>query len=694
MASPFVSVDAVGRIIGVSEGKISQALGNYLAARNGNISSAPTEIATHPGQTIPGSFSTETEDVIPINLTAGQTYTFNLRGTLTGGIEDPFLALFGPGGVYITQDDDGGYGRSSQITFTATQTGTHYIYATSWYHIDPSAPGFPDYRDAGDYTVAVWSADPAHDTGGTLATATTIGTGTTYEYLNTATDLDMYKVEVSEGMVYAFSYSGGISGGGDFDGEPGENIGIIELFNSSGQLIASNLNYESSLTYFAQSAGEVYVRISSYAGTTGGYTLDVEEIDPTTRDPLESLNWDRANNVPFVDTDGDGVGDTAYVYFAAAGENFGETQGDSDDPLVSLGWQQHEIDAVMQALGEFEDTLGVNYVITTDASQATFRLVTTEDEPYGAYFYPRDPAYGTQQGIGVFNVDSGGWSAFPQSLERGGFSYAVILHEFGHAHGIAHPHDTGGGSEIMLGVSASQGSYGVYNLNQGVYTVMSYNDAWDFHPDGPSSFSIAGIDNGWSATLGAFDIAVLQQRYGIINPLNTGDTVYSLTDVVNDAAYQTIWDTGGNDTIEYTGPRDAQIDLTAATLDYTPTGGGVISFLYNLPGLPGSQEIKGGFTIANGVVVENATGGSGNDILLGNSSNNVLTGNDGNDQLLGRGGNDRIIAGAGNDRVEGGDGLDVVTLGAGNDIFVAEIGASKLNLKGPQCPTTARCGRR
>ena len=45
----------------------------------------------------------------------------------------------------------------------------------------------------------------------------------------------------------------------------------------------------------------------------------------------------------------------------------------------------------------------------------------------------------------------------PASLLPGGFSYGVILHEFGHAHGIAHPHDTGGGSEIMLGVTAATG---------------------------------------------------------------------------------------------------------------------------------------------------------------------------------------------------------------------------------------------
>ena len=81
------------------------------------------------------------------------------------------------------------------------------------------------------------------------------------------------------------------------------------------------------------------------------------------------------------------------------------------------------------------------------------------------------------------------------------------------------------------------------------------------------------------------------------------------------------------------------------------------------------------------MVIENASGGSGNDVLIGNASNNVLTGNAGNDTLMGRGGNDRLIAGAGDDRVSGGDGLDVISLGAGNDVFVAEIGSTTARLK-------------
>ena len=41
----------------------------------------------------------------------------------------------------------------------------------------------------------------------------------------------------------------------------------------------------------------------------------------------------------------------------------------------------------------------------------------------------------------------------------------------------------------MPGVISTTGFYSVYNLNQGIYTVMSYNDAWPLHPDGPSPFT-------------------------------------------------------------------------------------------------------------------------------------------------------------------------------------------------------------
>jgi Ca2+-binding RTX toxin-like protein len=60
--------------------------------------------------------------------------------------------------------------------------------------------------------------------------------------------------------------------------------------------------------------------------------------------------------------------------------------------------------------------------------------------------------------------------------------------------------------------------------------------------------------------------------------------------------------------------------------------------------------------------VENATGGAGNDLLVGSASANVLYGGDGDDVVSAGQGNDLIIGGdgAGNDTYDGGDGIDTV----------------------------------
>lgn len=637
-------------------GDIEQPVRTLLS--RGEISANPT-----PAPGTPGTLSgTEEGDFIDVELVAGQTYTFDYRGT-ADGVVDPYLGLYGPGFTYITEDDDGGAGRGSMITYTPTVSGTYHLFATSFYTIDTGNPSL----DTGGYTINIWSPEAdvpgSNNVVASLLTAVQITVGTTFGNMEAVGDNDYFAINVSAGMVYSFGYAGGVWGAADRNGEPGENLGRITLYDAAGQQLSTNFNYESGTSYFAATDTTIYVRAQSLEGT-GGYTLDVTEIDPSTHDPLEAFVWDSAVNVT-PDAIVDGV-PTVYIYFGDAGENFGTGE-------VTYGWQQNQIDAVMHALqNAYSPLTGFNYVITEDSSQATFRMITVQNNTYGARFYPQDPAYGSLQGVGSFNLLSGGFGSDPASLLPGGFSYGVILHEFGHAHGIAHPHDTGGGSEIMLGVTAATGSMGVYDLNQGVYTVMSYNDGWNTHPDGDRNYSPANRASGWSESLGAFDIAVMQERGYITQPTHVGDTVYTIADTQADSSYITILDSSGNDTISYVGNRDAQIDLLAATLDYTPTGGGVVSFAHG---------VWGGYTIANGVVIENASGGSGDDVLLGNSAANALTGNDGDDFLLGRAGNDILRGGAGVDTVTGGDGLDVATLGSGNDVFVAEVGATKIATK-------------
>ncbi|HSQ50977.1 MAG TPA: calcium-binding protein, partial [Nitrospiraceae bacterium] len=85
------------------------------------------------------------------------------------------------------------------------------------------------------------------------------------------------------------------------------------------------------------------------------------------------------------------------------------------------------------------------------------------------------------------------------------------------------------------------------------------------------------------------------------------------------------------------------------------------------------------------ISVENLSGSSFDDILLGTNNANVIRGNhypglSGADQLFGRGGNDTLLGNDQNDRLIGGTGRDVMTGGAGADVFdfnaVSEMGTS------------------
>ncbi len=635
-----------------------------LTANAANPTVADGQVPTR----VPGSLTTERADLIPVTLTAGTTYSFAYRPTPTGGIEDPFLGIVNPTATaFLAQDDDGGFGRSSLITFTPTESATYFVYTSSWYHVDPAAPGYPTYRDAGGYTLDVWTASAGTDAPATLAGALSLDVGTTYGHLNAPGDLDMYRIEVTEGLFYNVTYAGGIAGSGEYPGElPGESIGVLRLYNEAGEEITAAVNYETGLGFFAEESGAFYVRVEGYEpDMTGGYTLDVAALDPTDFDPLEAFNWDTAENIPTVMVGGV---PTAYVYFASAAEGgFGETEADGVTPITTYGWKPFQIEGVMRALQEYTPITGINYVRTTDVDQATFRLVTTRTEEYGAKFYPQAPEYGDLAGVGFFNLESGGFDN-PETLQPGGFSYAVVLHEFGHAHGVAHPHDAGGGSEVLLGVTGAD-SLGIYDLNQGVYTVMSYNDGWQTGPEGPLDFTRQTWDSGWSGTLGPFDIAVLQARYGV-HDHNEGDDTYQITRPQKDAYFQTIWDTGGVDAIVHSGGGDVHIDLLAATLDYSPTGGGVVSFV---------EGTYGGYTIANGVVIENATGGNGSDALLGNAVANTLTGGNGDDTLMGREGDDDLLGGNGKDDLRGGDGADSLNADTGRDVLNGGAGNDTLD---------------
>jgi Ca2+-binding RTX toxin-like protein len=255
---------------------------------------------------------------------------------------------------------------------------------------------------------------------------------------------------------------------------------------------------------------------------------------------------------------------------------------------------------------------------------------------------------------------------------------------------MAHPHDNGGRSSIMRGAGGGTGGigggFGDFGLSQQVFTVMSYNDGWSLSPYGQArSGGITGtqVDHfGWVASLSPLDIAVIQDKYGVNADFAKGDNLYVLKDVnAPGTYYESIWDAGGTDEIRYSGARDANIDLRAATLKYEEGGGGRVSYAFG---------IHGGFTIANSVTVENATSGAGNDTLTGNDANNRLDAGAGNDVLSGGAGNDILIGGAGTDSLTGGAGSDTFSFSSGDSglgltrdtILDFQRGADKIDIAG------------
>lgn len=241
----------------------------------------------------------------------------------------------------------------------------------------------------------------------------------------------------------------------------------------------------------------------------------------------------------------------------------------------------------------------------------------------------------------------------------------VWFHEVGHSLGLRHTFEMPG---LIDDNVRSDTDLGNHFLNSMMYSVMSY------------SSNVWGEDNPWTAAYdpgqtiltafpGSFmpvDIAALQQMYGWREAATGNDTYTFTDDLVTNGGYRTIWDTGGVDMIRYDGNSDAKIDLRAATLRKEIGGGGFLST---------SETLTGGFLIANGVRIENATGGSGDDILIGNSAANKLYGMAGNDRLEGGAGNDLLTGGAGGDHFvfdnAGTSGVDRITdFGADDRLYL------------------------
>jgi hypothetical protein len=564
-----------------------------------------TDILSIGGQVV-GTAAGEDHDWYRVTLTAGTFYSF----AASSAEGDLLVTIRDADGHALRFDDDSGAGLNPILTFEAGRSGDYYV----------DIQNLTDERASYSLS-AVIAANPLPGDTITASPSTTgvlaVAGGVVNGLIDAPADVDWYQVSLTAGVHYRFGLSA--SGASPLD-DP-----YVRVYDSAGVLRAadddSGEDHDSTLWFTPTQTGLYYVSAEDYADGEGTYQLTATS--GSNQNPLDTIDL------------GTSIDTWILVYFATAGETF-------DGHTATRSWTAAEKKAAEAALVTYVNYADLHYMIMSDPSMALHLVLDDSLEAAGQL--TTSSGLGLPSASAVFNPESPSWT--PSSLLPGGHGFSTLLHELGHYLGLAHPHDPGGTSEVMEGVTAPFDSYGTAGLNQGVYTIMSYNDGWP----GGDGMPLTTYSYGAASTPMALDIALLHEKYGS-DPRNFGNSTYMLGGEM-DHKYVAIWDTGGVDEISAAGVAHAvTIDLRAATLLNEPGGGGYLSGWI--------PQMDGGYTIANGVEIENAVGSAYGDILIGNALTNELSGGEGADVIDGGGGDDIVNYSSATQGV-------IVTLGSAN----------------------------
>lgn len=310
--------------------------------------------------------------------------------------------------------------------------------------------------------------------------------------------------------------------------------------------------------------------------------------------------------------------------------------------------QIYQAEQAMQAWADVANIRFVRVGIGTDGEGAfsndaaiLFGNYTSGESGSAAFAnYPGSTSSTSSAGDVWINVTAG-TNSLPSMGNYGG---QVLLHEIGHAIGLAHPGDYNAGDDSGPITYANSAEY--YEDSR-QYTVMSYF----------SENNTGGSYGGrYAAAPQLDDIRGAQIEYGANMSTRTGDTVYGFNSTAgrdwflaansSSRVIFAVWDAGGADTFDFSGYSQNQtIDLREG-------------FFSNVGGLVGNVAV------AQGARIENAIGGFGADTINGNALDNSLDGGAGFDSIFAGAGNDTINGGTGTSYLRGEDGNDSIVGGA------------------------------
>ena len=254
------------------------------------ISATPVSV----GSTVDGNIEKpEDDDYFAFVATAGTTYTFE---TSLGTLPDSVLRLWDTSGdVELASNDDAGGSPASRITWTAAETGTHFLQVYGYGHgyqgtytlslaVGATSGGGTGGGDSGG-----GSGGGSGDSGGSgsgavvPADAIVISLNSTVDgNIDNHSDIDWYRIELEQGGEYRFSTT--LNSLQD---------SLLYLYGSDrATLIDSNDDFggpQSRIDFTPQTTGTYYIGVGGFYGTSGTYSLVAIQSDDYGDDALHAF---------------------------------------------------------------------------------------------------------------------------------------------------------------------------------------------------------------------------------------------------------------------------------------------------------------------------------------------------------------------------------------------------------------------